>query len=685
MLHIASRSSRPATFRQFTRKNYAVFNSLKREVRIGVLSITALTYANTGSISAAPVQKTETGDTLREYALREATVTGTRAPLAASQAARIVQTITRKEIEQSAAQSVNDLLKQTAGVDVRQRGGFGVQTDISVDGGTFDQITILLNGVSINNPHTGHLSADFPVGVDDIERIEILEGAAGRVFGSQAFSGAINIVTRSEGESNVAAHADAGSYGTLQGGASLNLHSKNWQNRISADYSRSDGGTANSDFQMGRAFYRGGYRDETIRLNWQAGASVKDYGANTFYSAAYPNQWEANRRYLFSVTGETQGTVHLLPTLSWIRSQDHFQLIRDTHTSENFHRTDVFTAGLSAWTDWRLGRTSLGAEVRHEGILSTNLGRPMNEDQYVKIHSQKDLYYNHRDNRTNMSFFVEHNIQLEHWTFSLGVLANRNTALDERLRWYPGVDISWRPGHEWKLFASWNKALRLPTFTDLYYKSPTQEGNTGLHPEETQAFKLGAQWLKPWADITVQGHYTRGKGMIDWVMYTSDDIYHSTNFRLDNYGFSVRGNLRPRALLGENFFIEKVSAQYAYIYQKRHDDVEIFKSNYALEYLRHKLVLGLDHRIWRNLTASWSLRWQQRMGSYLLYKDNKSTGVATDYAPYALLDAKVQWTEPRYTLYVSANNLTSHRYYDLGNILQPGIWWMAGVKVNFKL
>ena len=226
--------------------------------------------------------------------------------------------------------------------------------------------------------------------------------------------------------------------------------------------------------------------------------------------------------------------------------------------------------------------------------------------------------------------------------------------------------------------------MRLPTFTDLYYKSPTQEGNVGLQPEETQSVKIGAQWRKPWIDVTVQGYYTRGKHMIDWVMYSADDIYHSANFRLDNYGFSVGARFEPAALLGENCLVRSVSAQYAYIYQKRHDDVDVFKSNYALEYLRHKLTLGLDHHIWSRLSASWSLRWQQRMGSYIRYANHQSTGEAVNYSPYALLDAKVMWTHPRYTLYVSANNLTSHRYYDLGNILQPGIWWMAGMKFNFS-
>ena len=184
-------------FRRFCRKGYAVFSSLHREVRIGVLTVGMLSSVNIPKAQAMQVSThpDDEGDG-NEKELAEVSVAGTMAPLTALQSARIVAVITRQQIEASAAQSVNDLLKSAVGVDVRQRGGFGIQTDISINGCTFDQITILLNGVNISSPHTGHLAADFPVTLSDIERIEILEGAASRVYGASAFGGAINIVTK---------------------------------------------------------------------------------------------------------------------------------------------------------------------------------------------------------------------------------------------------------------------------------------------------------------------------------------------------------------------------------------------------------------------------------------------------------------------------------------------------------
>lgn len=669
-------------FKHFSNKSYSLFNCLFKEVNIGVLSVATLTFANAGSISA----QTESKTVSHEYMMDNVEVMGSRVPLTQAEAARLVTVLDRKTIENAPVQSVNDLLKYAAGIDVRQRGSMGIQTDISIRGGTFDQITILLNGVNISNPHTGHLAADFPVALEDIERIEILEGPAARVFGTSAFSGAINIVTFAESQKFVQADVTGGSYGLGGGGLRLNLSEGKWKNQMSGSFLRSDGATLNSDFDVWRGYYQGSYTTPEVIVRWQVGYSQQKYGANTFYSALYNDQYEETGRYLASVQAETRvGWLHLAPTVYWNRSLDHFQLIRHTDTGENFHRTDVYGTNINAYFTTVAGKTSFGAEFRNEGIFSTSLGRPMDPAQYVDVPWHDGRQYRMKDSRTNVSYYLEHNVLLPKATFSLGVMANKNTAYDDRYHFYPGVDISWRPQREWKLFASWNMALRMPTFTDLYYKSPTQEGNVGLKPEETQAFSVGGKYRRLGLNMEVTGFYHKGKNMIDWVMYKADDVYHSANFKLDNYGVETNAALMFREWFGETFLLDRLSLGYTYIYQKRHDAVEIYKSNYALEYLRHKLVATLDHRIWRQLTATWAFRWQDRMGSYIKYASVNDVGTLVDYEPYALLDLRLQWTAPRYRIYLEGNNLTNHTYYDLGNIPQPGFCFKVGASIRLNL
>ena len=677
------KQAQPGTFKRFSRKNYALLTCFHRQVRIGVLSVATL--GATQSALAMNPGKGFAGDTIAEQNLREATITASRAKIAADKAARVVSVITRDQIERAGATSVNDLLKLTAGVDVRQRGGFGVQSDISINGGSFDQITVLLNGVPINNPQTGHLVSDFPVSPDEIERIEILEGAAGRLFGSQAFSGAINVVTRKVVKNSLHADVAAGSYGTVGGGANIGLKTEGFTHFLSGNFTRSDGGTENSAFNLGNAFYNGTYKSHDIHASWQTGLAAKEYGANTFYSAAYPDQWESNTRIFASAKAETQGKVHISPQISWIRSTDHFELIHRSSRGENFHRNDVFSFSVNAWTAWLLGRTAIGAELRSENILSSNLGRPLDSTRYVKINGHKGNFYTHNDHRTDINYFIEHSVVAGQFTFSAGMLANRNTAVDEKFRLYPGIDVSYRPGNGFRLFASWNKAMRLPTFTDLYYKSPTQEGNVGLKPEKVSSVKIGTEWRNSWAEVLLQGYYNHGTSMIDWVMFSPEDIYHSANFKLDNLGFSVNAAADLNNILGADFPVRRVSLAYAYIYQDKKDGKGVYRSNYAMEYLRHKLAATLDHKIVSHLSASWSLLWQKREGTYIKYSGGLNTGILKNYPSYALLNLKVNWKMPHYEIYATADNLTARKYRDFGSIVQPRCWAMVGAKIDLDL
>lgn len=101
-----------------------------------------------------------------------------------------------------------------------------------------------------------------------------------------------------------------------------------------------------------------------MTLDWQFGFSKKSYGANTFYSAAYPDQYERNERYLISVQGETKGKFHFTPQVYWNRTYDNFQLVRGKQFGENFHQADVYGIKAGGYFNWWGGKTALGAELR---------------------------------------------------------------------------------------------------------------------------------------------------------------------------------------------------------------------------------------------------------------------------------------------------------------------------------
>lgn len=160
-------------FKRFSKKTYSAFNSLSRVVHICVA--TGYVLAVSPSIGVSAQTKSEQHKTLEteEHELEEVMVTASRIETPANQTAKQATLITKEQIEQAPVQSIQDLLVYIANIDVVQRGGHGVQSDISIRGGSKDQTAVLLNGINVSNAQTGHYSFDFPIIKGRTNRINI--------------------------------------------------------------------------------------------------------------------------------------------------------------------------------------------------------------------------------------------------------------------------------------------------------------------------------------------------------------------------------------------------------------------------------------------------------------------------------------------------------------------------------
>ncbi len=611
----------------------------------------------------------------------------------------MVTVLTRDDIQAAPVQSVNDLLKYAAGVDVRQRGPLGAQTDVGIRGGTQEQMTILLNGINICDPQTGHNAFDLPCDLSDIERIEVLEGPAARVFGTSSLVGAINVVTRRNEKGEMrnekwemrnekwkgAARVEGGSYGYLSGAANIS-HFSFLTSHLSASITRSDGyirskaGALNSDYSGGKVFYQGGFGGEQIQLNWHAGVSTKGFGSNTFYSAKYDEQYEKTTKLFTALQGdvrckmyEARGNTYELffrPAIYWNRSYDRFELIRgmEDKVPFNHHRTDVFGINLNSYFDWQLGRTALGAEFRNEDIVSGNLGEPLHEEKGK---------YRFGLNRSNLSFHLEHNILLQNFTLSAGFIAIKNTWNEMPFTLYPGIDASYRIGDHWKVYASYNESLRMPSFTELYYSVGGHKADKYLKPEELRAVEGGVKYSARGLDVKASIFHHHARNMIDWVMDTreADPIWQSVNHtKVNTFGQEITIQGSGLRVNGSGLML-KGQLSYCHLHQQK-QEADYLQSQYSLEYLRHKVTAQLTAQLTEKLEMTLGYRYQDRMGSY-----TTTEGEVKSYHPYSVVDGKVTWKEDTYSIYIEGNNLTSHRYVDYGNVPQPGAWVIAGVKI----
>ena len=263
---------------------------------------------------------------------------------------------------------------------------------------------------------------------------------------------------------------------------------------------------------------------------------------------------------------------------------------------------------------------------------------------------------------------------------------------------YPGIDASLRLGSHWKLHASYNTSLRMPSFTEMYYKLQGYKADPHLKPEEMSAVELGASLHQsPFALHLALWHH-HGRNMIDWIMDTrqgDETAWQSVNHtRLNSVGLETSASLsiptvrHPSPYGGDRGGLQ-LSISYSYIHQEKDLESGIV-SQYALEYLRHKLVANIHipllsqsgvlrrcrSQIPSRLTLDATLRYQDRAGQYTDFD-----GSVNDYRPYALVDARLSWQHPAYELYLKANNLLNTSYRDYGLVPQPGRWLIAGLCV----
>lgn len=659
-------------FHCWSRKKYAVFNSLHKVIKICTLCII---YNIIVLPQKTQAQRSNDSLQVKSYELGEVVITAGRTPVEVQQAARIVSVITKSEIERSPAQNLNDLLRFIAGVDIRQRGAFGAQADISIRGGTYDQTLILLNGVNLTDPQTGHNNLNLPIDLESIERIEILQGPAAKSFGPNAFNGAINIITGNNNHNHIRSSVMAGQYGLNKASVNISNTTGNFDHFLSISKMSSDGYIKNTDFSNTNIFYQAKYKHKAGTLDFQTGYNTKDFGANSFYSLKYPNQFEATKTEFVSLKYQSNTTIKFTPTIYLRRNLDLFELKRNNDSIPfNHHQTSTAGLNLNVWTTHRFGRTSLGVDFRNEHIISNVLGNMLNIP--VEVPNFNNAFYTKYYTRMNTSIYAEHTVSWKNLTVSAGVMAHHNSDLTG-FGLYPGIDISYRLNDYLKLYSSANKTLRMPTFTDMFYKSPDQQGNPGLKPEDAVAIEGGIKYNNSFLKGNISAFRRWGYNMIDWVKNPSPDsvIWRSMNHTQINLtGMECSLTFTP-SKAGTLERIQSVRFSYSFLHADSNRNNML--SKYALDYLRNQITASIDVRIAWKLFNSSRFTYHDRNS---VYQDVK--GHVVSYKPFCLTDIKLYWKENHYTLYTEASNIFNTGYYDFGGIIQPGAWFRGGIIVD---
>ncbi|MBQ7984748.1 MAG: TonB-dependent receptor, partial [Bacteroidales bacterium] len=593
-------------FKRFERKNYSAYNSMHKVVTIGVVSVMTLTHS---PVTKAVGQQTNTDSLMMYGSLPQVTVSDDAAT-PVSLAGVVVNVVDKRQIEALKPQSINELLDIVSGVDLQTRGKHGVQADISLRGGNFDQTAVLLNGINITNPHTGHYSMDIPVNISDIERIEILSGPSSLAYGAGAFSGAVNIITKKGSlaavdtkKPAVDAEVTAGEHGLWAVETSVAKNFNRHRHSLSLATKNSDGYTKNSAYNIYNALWQSRITmKQEAFLDFQAGFQHKDYDANTFYSAKYPDQHEKTSSFLTSArfAGRIADNFSVNTSAYFTLHTDEFELIKNVSTP-NYHKSHVTGNNTVFSYTQKAFNLKFGSDVRWEEILSSVLG------EECQTHS---THYNHHKDRVNVSFFALGEYVIKNLTLSLGASTFQNTSFSQSpFSFYPSAALRWEVNRNWQIYAQSKAATRLPSFTELYYSDAVHTPNPSLKQEKSTSWELGAKHLCRFAVTSLNAYYMKGKDMIDWMKFSPQDAkWQSRNINnLNKYGFE----LNTRVYLNEisSVFSRRTlfDAGYCFMDQQQADNDYI--SSYALNYLKHKFTFATSFEVYKNLFVSVSGRY----------------------------------------------------------------------------
>ena len=579
-----------------------------------------------------------------EYELEKIVVTGGRTPITFSQLSRNVIMIDKHEIEQLPVSSVQDLLQYASGIDLKQRGVKGTQSDVSIRGGSFEQTLIMIDGIKVSDPQTGHHNLNLPLSLDQIERVEILKGQASRIFGPNAFSGAINFITKKALENRLDLNLSGGTYNSYEASVHGALAVGQTSNHISVSKQKADGYITNTNYDLQNISYNMTYGFGSGAINFFAGYADQKFGANSFYTTSYPKQWERVKIKMFTLSGDLGNDIFVLsPKIFWRNKNDEFLLdYSDPGFYRNLHETDSYGIELQTSLTTDLGVTSIGGELSVDKINSTNLDEHKRENKGI--------------------FFEQQFSPIENLNMSAGAYLYNYAGIG--WKFWPGLDLAYQLTDNTKIFGSFGQAFRIPSYTDLYYSDPVTLGNINLKSEETTNYELGITYDSFLFHIDVSLFRKEGKNIIDWIKEDDDSQWRAENITEVNTNgleFSTAINLSQLSLPR---IFEKFSISYIYLDSDKTSGN--YKSRYILDYLKHQVISGVYLNYFDYLKQSIHIRYENRA-----YFENQ-----------LLVDMHLSRDIFMGQLFVKVTNIFDKTFHDISGVVLPGRWITVGYKIS---
>ena len=564
--------------------------------------------------------------------LDSVTIESTRIDLPFKENSRTISIITAEVIEGSPATNLAELLQQEAGIDIRRQGIYGMQADLYIRGGSFDQTLLLIDGIKVEDPQTGHHTLNIALPLEVIKRIEIIKGPAARIFGQNAFTGAINIVTKTNGDLKNNVGFQLGSYNQQHATATLGKSLDNASVMGHASINSSEGYRYNTDFQNQNYFLKSSFNTKTTPIDVIATFSERKFGGNQFYAINAKEQYEETQSSLVGIsTIIKRGDLKISPQLYWKRNQDMYLYIRNNPSVyRNLHISNKVGIQINSSYSSSFGVTGFGIDVAKVKMNSNRLG---NRERWMG------------------NFFLEHRFSLldNKLDVTPGVAVNYFSEFDFNA--FPGIDLGYRINDSFKVYANAGYTYRVPTYNDLYYVGRQDIGNENLVPERAISEEVGLKYFGNKLTASVAFFNRDSDNLIDYTKENEDDKWQSNNLkRLNSNG--IEAQLSSPFKLGQ--YTQSLSLGYTYL----NEDLGTVKSNFS------KYVINSLNQ---HLTANIKTQFSKNFSQSVVYKfADRANG-----ENYSVVDVQLKLMINTLELTLTGNNIFNASYIETGIVPMP--------------
>lgn len=617
----------------------------------------------------------------QESPLDPVTVTASLSPSRVSQTGRNLIVIRGEQFSNLPVYSLDELLRYLPGIELQARGPFGAQSDLTLRGGTFQQVLVIVDGLRVNDPNTGHFSTYIPIAPAEIERIEILKGASSALFGSDAVGGVVHIITKSFAAKTATknlqstAQVAGGEYGffSVNAGVFASTASTSFgagilSNNTSGQLQRGNRGFVHATTGSVSVSHR--FNSEWS-LALRTAYDRRRFAAQNFYTSAvsdtaeetvgtFWNQLQLLREHANNVFRVQVGYKHV---------QDSFSFNRLTPSNQN--ATGLWQALLV--NERRLGAKTVltpGLQFINKRIASNDRGdHNLSQAAAFAVLNQQ----------IGEAFFAAPAVRLE-WA--------------ERVGWQavPQLNLSFRK-NIFQLRGSIGKTFRDADFTERFnnwgktiVSAGQRLGNPELTPENSVSYEAGLDLFLQ-RDLKLSGSWFRRhhNNLIDYVLTPAAQIPRNVNL-IAGANYSFARNLATVNTVGYEADVQ---------YQKTSGQ-NLWWTTLGLVWLNSQnpggilsLYLSTHARFQGNFSAGYTGKWGG-LSANGVYKKRQQQKVASPFitpvtSDYFLLNLKADvFVLPRrLSAFVQLDNVFDRTYSDLLGALMPGRWFTAGIKVSF--